>query len=117
MDCEISAARTRGHAKPGAKLEHVADIGILAVLPTIRCARDDCVGAHSRTAPTLSSRRSFRRAYSRPATEVEIEDSLEFLEQMRGEASQQAADEDVEAIAWGRLCHVIMAASEFLYVN
>ncbi len=56
---------------------------------------------------------AFLRAYGRPANTTEIADSLAFLEEMRNEAP---ADE-AEAYAWTRLCHVILSASEFIYIN
>ena len=56
---------------------------------------------------------TFVRAYGRPASTAEIADSLAFLDEMRTEAP---ADE-AEIYAWTRLCHVILSASEFIYVN
>ena len=56
---------------------------------------------------------AFVRAYGRPADPVEIADSLAFLEEMR---SPGPAD-DAEIYAWTRLAHVILAASEFIYIN
>ena len=57
--------------------------------------------------------RAFVEAYGRPATEVEIEESLAFLAAMR----ETAPDGDAERFAWTRLCHVILGASEFIYVD
>ena len=57
--------------------------------------------------------RAFVEAYGRPAAEVEIEESLAFLAAMRG----TAPDGDAERFAWTRLCHVILGASEFIYVD
>ena len=56
---------------------------------------------------------AFVRAYGRPAGEIEIADSLAFLDEMR---SLAPADE-AEIYAWTRLAHVILAASEFIYIN
>ena len=56
---------------------------------------------------------AFVRAYGRPADDVEIADSLAFLDEMR---SLAPADE-AEIYAWTRLSHVILAASEFIYIN
>ena len=56
---------------------------------------------------------AFARAYGRPADDVEIEDSLAFLDRMRA----RAPADDAEIFAWTRLCHVILAASEFIYIN
>ncbi len=56
---------------------------------------------------------AFARAYGRPADDVEIEDSLAFLDRMRA----RAPADDTEIFAWTRLCHVILAASEFIYIN
>ena len=97
---------------------------------------------------------AFVRAYGRPAEDVEIADSLAFLEEMRAKcaansgcagdaqaggrtpgapASPPASEEDAprsgdriaelkpaedaEIHVWTRLAHVILAASEFIYVN
>ena len=56
---------------------------------------------------------AFMRAYGRPAGENEVADSVEFLDAMRSEAP----DGQEEAFAWTRLAHVILAASEFIYVD
>ena len=58
--------------------------------------------------------RAFVEAYGRPATEVEIEESLAFLAAMRETAP---ADGDAKRFAWTRLCHVILGASEFIYLD
>ena len=58
--------------------------------------------------------RAFVEAYGRPATEVEIEESLAFLAAMRETAPDGG---DAERFAWTRLCHVILGASEFIYVD
>ncbi len=58
--------------------------------------------------------RAFVEAYGRPATEVEIEEGLAFLAAMRETAP---AGGDAERFAWTRLCHVILGASEFIYVD
>ena len=57
--------------------------------------------------------RAFVEAYGRPAAEVEIEESLAFLAAMR----ETPPDGDAERFAWTRLCHVILGASEFIYVD
>ena len=57
--------------------------------------------------------RAFVEAYGRPAAEVEIDESLAFLAAMRA----TAPDGDAERFAWTRLCHVILGASEFIYVD
>ena len=57
--------------------------------------------------------RAFVEAYGRPAAEVEIEESLAFLAAMR----ETAPDGEAERFAWTRLCHVILGASEFIYVD
>ncbi len=56
---------------------------------------------------------AFVRAYGRPADPAEVADGLAFLDEMR---PQGPADE-AEIYAWTRLCHVILAASEFIYLN
>ena len=93
---------------------------------------------------------AFVRAYGRPADDVEIADSLAFLDEMRSCASDTGcargnrrtlggrtlgapasspasegnaprsgdhASADAELYAWTRLSHVILAASEFIYIN
>ena len=57
--------------------------------------------------------RAFVEAYGRPAADTEIEESLAFLADMR----ETAPDGGVERFAWTRLCHVILGASEFIYVD
>jgi len=56
---------------------------------------------------------AFIESYGRPATEQEIEDSLAFLDEMR--VAAPAGEE--ETFAWTRLCHVILGASEFIYID
>ena len=56
---------------------------------------------------------AFVRAYGRHASTAEVADSLAFLDEMR---SLGPADE-AEIYAWTRLCHVILSASEFIYIN
>ena len=58
--------------------------------------------------------RAFVEAYGRPASDVEIEESLAFLADMRGTAPPGGGE---ERFAWTRLCHVILGASEFIYVD
>ena len=101
---------------------------------------------------------AFVRAYGRPADEVEIEDSLAFLDDMRrcaadtgcagaapgsahtlgapappptperptlgapapppaSEENAPRSGDHAEIYAWTRLAHVILAASEFIYIN
>ena len=57
--------------------------------------------------------RAFVEAYGRLAAEVEIEESLAFLAAMR----ETAPEGEAERFAWTRLCHVILGASEFIYVD
>ncbi len=57
--------------------------------------------------------RAFVEAYGRPAAEVEIEESLAFLAAMR----ETAPAGEAERFSWTRLCHVILGASEFIYVD
>ena len=56
---------------------------------------------------------AFIEAYGRPATQQEVEDSLAFLDEMRTAAPAGAE----ETFAWTRLCHVILGASEFIYLD
>ena len=58
-------------------------------------------------------RAAFLEAYGRPATEQEVEDGLAFLDEMRTAAPAGAE----ETFAWTRLCHVILGASEFIYLD
>ena len=84
---------------------------------------------------------AFVRAYGRPADDAEIAESLAFLDEMRAgacaadtgcagplagirrEAPPSATSaapepaEEAEIYAWTRLSHVILAASEFIYIN
>ena len=57
--------------------------------------------------------RAFVEAYGRPATGMEVEEGLAFLAAMR----ETAPDGEAERFAWTRLCHVILGASEFIYVD
>ena len=57
--------------------------------------------------------RAFVEAYGRPATGVEVEESLAFLAGMR----ETAPGGGEERFVWTRLCHVILGASEFIYVD
>jgi len=56
---------------------------------------------------------AFLRAHGRPATAIEIADSVAFLELMRSEAPSG----EEETFAWTRLCQVIVSTSEFLYIG
>jgi cytochrome c553 len=56
---------------------------------------------------------AFVEAYGRPATVMEVEDSLAFLSLMRS----SAPNGEEETFAWSRLCHVIVGASEFIYLE
>ncbi len=84
---------------------------------------------------------AFVRAYGRPADDVEIADGVAFLDEMRslacaadtgcagvpagirreapasGRSAALAPADDAEIHAWTRLAHVILAASEFIYIN
>ncbi len=59
---------------------------------------------------------AFVRAYGRPATETEVQESLQFLDAMRA-ASDATTAQERELFAWTRLCQVILAASEMIYVG
>ena len=56
---------------------------------------------------------AFVRAYGRSASAAEVADSLAFLEEMRS----LAPVDEAEIYAWTRLCHVILSASEFIYIS
>ncbi len=84
---------------------------------------------------------AFVRAYGRPAEPAEIADGVSFLDEMRaracpagtacasapgdsrheapasGRSAAPVPADDAEIHAWTRLCHVILAASEFIYIN
>ena len=72
--------------------------------------------AESSKRPQQRVRTAFVRAYGRPATEAEIQESLQFLDAMRT-ASEAATAAERELFAWTRLCQVILAASEMIYVG
>jgi hypothetical protein len=67
---------------------------------------------------------AFLKAYGRPPSQSEMNDSVDFLAEMRqnaddgsvGLASDQTVDPG-ELYAWKNLCHVLVAASEFIYIN
>jgi mono/diheme cytochrome c family protein len=60
----------------------------------------------------------YERAFARPATERETERALAFLQ--RAEAtlrSEKVAEDEGRLRAWQSLCRVLLATSEFLYVE
>ena len=63
--------------------------------------------------PTASARiqRLFLTALGRPPTDQEIQECLEFLETERSERPGE------EAECWAALCHVILNAKEFIYLD
>ncbi|MEE2638043.1 MAG: PSD1 and planctomycete cytochrome C domain-containing protein [Acidobacteriota bacterium] len=69
--------------------------------------------AESMTSTAARVERAFLEAYGRPATNLEIEDSLVFLDEMR----EVAPANQEEMFAWTRLSHVIVGASEFIYLD
>jgi len=56
---------------------------------------------------------AFEKAYSRPPNQTEITQALKFLK----EAAAIELDEARKSDAWANLCHVILASSEFFYIN
>ena len=56
---------------------------------------------------------AFVHAYGREASDEEIADSVAFLDEMR----DTAPEGEEERFAWTRLCHVILGASEFIYID
>ena len=62
--------------------------------------------------------RLFVMAYGRPATEAELESNLSFLSEVEKSLSAVTSDENKAGpSAWDVLCHVILAANEFVYVR
>src|SRR5690606_35561233 len=60
----------------------------------------------------------YRLAYGREATAEECEDQLAFLAKV--ERSLASSEPDTAArrrLAWAVLCHTVMAANEFVYVE
>jgi hypothetical protein len=56
------------------------------------------------------------RAYSRPVTAQDRALARQFLQSAKKRLEAESAD-DVDAAAWIALCHVTLAANEFLYVR
>ena len=69
--------------------------------------------ADTAASPEARIATAFVYAYGRQASQAEIDDSLSFLAEMRNVAP--AGEE--ETFAWTRLCHVILGASEFIYID
>jgi len=65
------------------------------------------------TTPEARITSAFVHAYGREASDDEIADSLAFLAEMR----KAAPTGEEEAFAWTRLCHVLLGASEFIYID
>ena len=63
---------------------------------------------------------AFIRAYGRPPTRTEIADAKHFLRAMRQQASSQTSENDlvpIDEFAWSKLTHVMVSASEFIYID
>ncbi len=62
--------------------------------------------------------RMFREAYARPISERERAMCEEFLQQHREELTRAGTPaEKLESLCWRDLCHAVMNAKEFYYVN
>lgn len=59
---------------------------------------------------------AYLKAYGRPPTQAEAKDALMFLDDV-GALQAHLGEEKAELETWKHLCHVIMAASEFIYVD
>jgi len=60
----------------------------------------------------------FQLVYARPPGETELYDSLDYLARYQGVlADQQVAEKERQQRAWQSLCHALMVASEFIYVE
>lgn len=61
---------------------------------------------------------AWMRTLSRPASDVEVNRALEFLENYRRQLeAEQVAGEQRETSAWAALCRTLMTRNEFLFVE
>ena len=65
---------------------------------------------------TMRLRAAYALAFSRPPTDAETQAALAFLKQDEADL-RTAGDKAARTSAWTRLCHTLLAASEFLYVR
>jgi len=61
--------------------------------------------------------RAWRFVYSRPATDGERREALDFLDRERAMLSVRMPVEEAQKAALADLCHMLMNSNEFLYVN
>ncbi|MCA9014697.1 MAG: hypothetical protein KDA77_05120, partial [Planctomycetaceae bacterium] len=62
--------------------------------------------------------RVYERIFSRPATEREKNQALNYIGQYRQELKSLAmSDEEKEQRTWQSLCRVLIASNEFLFVD
>ena len=60
----------------------------------------------------------FQLVYARSPGETELYDSLDYLARYQGVlADQQVAEKERQQRAWQSLCHALMVASEFIYLE
>jgi len=61
--------------------------------------------------------RLYMIAFGREPTDPERESDREFLSVLVKAHSRDAAGQEVQRNAWGTLCHVVLAANEFIYLK
>jgi len=59
----------------------------------------------------------YKIALSRPPTEKELRDDLEFVNRERAHAAQARPEQDTQLGAMSRLAHVMLNSNEFVYIN
>ena len=63
---------------------------------------------------------AFIRAYGRAPNRTEMTDAKRFLKAMREQASSQTSENDlvpIDEFAWSKFTHVMVSASEFIYID
>ena len=63
---------------------------------------------------------AFIRAYGRAPNRTEMTDAKRFLKAMRQQASSQTSENDlvpIDEFAWSKFTHVMVSASEFIYID
>jgi hypothetical protein len=61
--------------------------------------------------------RAWRFVYSRPATDGERKEAIEFLDRQRAMLSARMPAKEAQKAALADLCHMLVNSNEFLYVN
>jgi hypothetical protein len=59
----------------------------------------------------------YKIALSRPPTEKELRDDLEFVNREGAQAAQARPEEDTHLGVMSRLAHVMLNSNEFVYIN